>query len=671
MRTRPWTLAAFLCGLISLNAAAAMDAPDDKPWRFEDFSAYDVAEELRAVWTPFDENNPAPRQWDAHPADGDEPAFLRLQAGADQGFSLLIRAGRVPDGFRPGVLRLRLRGAPANAGGLDLCVSVRPDRDTADYMRRVVPVVGSSWRTVEVPAEELIGQKDFQLLLWVLNAGGAPARVDVAELEFLPLVPAAPADTPEAKAARRAKLLGGRMVQFDSEFAYYRDRSTASIADELRLNGFDAVYYVVMRREKLRYEVAPAIQAAGLGLGVMVGPAMINLSEDELDALLPAKWREWKMEFTQPRGMDPYIFIGMVYPEYNAWFKTFIADIARRLDLDGFTFAEVHYPNYDGPDRDPPFLADVAPNYQKAFMRDTGAAAFPDFSDPSSPHYYKTDAALYRKLLDYRVENCNAFYDDLVNGPGGLRENFPGIVFATWTLGTSEADGPRKIRDWEGNDLASMIARVKPDIHFVQTHAPDWLNPEFTGDYIDLYRPFFDEIRRVAPGLPIGFQGDFGSRPPMRRNPEWVERFYKAAERNGVDATTYYEFCLRWEVYNTPPRPLEATRAGARSVRLAFDQRLGQDAAKAVIGRELAAGDTKARVEYALTDGHWLFLELDRDLPEGYAGEVVLPVEGVMDDPGARLALSNAEPFPYGPVNALPPGSEARLPLRVVETKNN
>lgn len=50
-------------------------------------------------------------------------------------------------------------------------------------------------------------------------------------------------DTPEARRERREKLLHGRTVQIDTAFPYYHNRSNESIASELRVNGFDGVYY--------------------------------------------------------------------------------------------------------------------------------------------------------------------------------------------------------------------------------------------------------------------------------------------------------------------------------------------------------------------------------------------------------------------------------------------
>lgn len=54
------------------------------------------------------------------------------------------------------------------------------------------------------------------------------------------------ADTPEKKQERVERLRHAHSVQIDTGFAYYRNRSNESIASELRVNGFDGVYYCVI-----------------------------------------------------------------------------------------------------------------------------------------------------------------------------------------------------------------------------------------------------------------------------------------------------------------------------------------------------------------------------------------------------------------------------------------
>ena len=70
----------------------------------------------------------------------------------------------------------------------------------------------------------------------------------------------------------------------------------------------------------------------------------------------------------------------------------------------------------------------------------------------------------------------------MINGRGGVREQCPGKFIATWTLGINLPDGVTKLREWEGSDIPAIIRRVRPDLHFVQIHAPDWMSAALPPD---------------------------------------------------------------------------------------------------------------------------------------------------------------------------------------------
>lgn len=458
------------------------------------------------------------------------------------------------------------------------------------------------------------------------------------------------ADTPELKQARCEKLPTADAVQIDTGFPYYAGRSPRSIANELEVNGIQAVYYFVILPPVMP-GLIPELQSRGVPVALMTLPAMVYPSEAALDNLLPENWREWQVEFTDPARMSQYIFIGFNYPEYRAWYKPYLNKMLTDNNFDGFTFAEVMYPIGDGVEQSPPFYGDVSENFRRSFMIETGNDAFPDFSNPSSPHYFKTDTALYQALAAYRVKVVNEFYNDIINSPDGARAAVPNIRFATWTLGINLPDGTAKLREREGNDIASMIRLVRPDMHFIQTHAPDWSNPDLPPDYPLLYAPFFEEIRRAAPGVKVALQGDFGSLTATRRSPEWRRIFHDAAAKAGVDSTVWYEFSLRSEVYDQPPEPRKLTANSTNAI-LTFDHRLGPDAEKIMTGRRLG----RAVIRESVVDGCDLICELDTPL---YPGEIVnIDYSGVPDDPSVRFGDDT------GPVNAAP--EESAAPLKVL-----
>lgn len=638
----------FCIGLLSAVLPLAL------PAAVEDFKSYADTEALRKSWTGFGGGNPAPS---ASLSTLDGAPAMELSTSGEPGDKVIVRELAVQPGER---LTFTMHSDMKNAPGAYAYVALRSDRNAGNLVLHDFRLVPGQPVRVEIPNEGRFNWQDQVAMLICLHDAGAPMRVTVGAID---LPGAAPArefhDTPEARRERREKLLHGRTVQIDTAFPYYHNRSNESIASELRVNGFDGVYYYTGTDTGLRPGLVGEMQRQKLGVGLMTLPSLVYWSEAQLAERLPAGWRDWLIEFTGS-GMDIYRFIGFVYPEYNAWYKNYLNGMLLRHRFDAFTFAEIMYPIYDGPEKNPPFYGDVSPGFQAAFKRATGSETFPNFTDPADPDYFRTNTGLYRQLVEYRVRTIDDFYDDIINGPGGAREAAPGILFATWTLGINIPDGVAKLREWEGNDIVAMIRRVKPDLHFIQTHAPDWANPALPGDYPLAYQPFFDAVRTANPDVKIGMQADLGSLGPSRRDPAWQKQFYDACRKAGVDTTTYYEFGLRWEIYSQPPRLCEIRRDGD-TLLLVFDQRLNAESAILMKGRELRGKDRSYRIAECRWDGNLLRLKPDA-LPAA-GEELTVPVGGVADDPAVRFPASNLEPMPRGPVNTIPSGTETTLPV--------
>ena len=638
----------FCIGLLSAVLLLAL------PAAVEDFKSYADTEALRKSWTGFGGGNPAPS---ASLSTLDGAPAMELSTSGEPGDKVIVRELAVQPSER---LTFTMHSDMKNAPGAYAYVALRSDRNAGNLVLHDFRLVPGQPVRVEIPNEGRFNWQDQVAMLICLHDAGAPMRVTVGAID---LPGAAPArefhDTPEARRERREKLLHGRTVQIDTAFPYYHNRSNESIASELRVNGFDGVYYYTGTDTGLRPGLVGEMQRQKLGVGLMTLPSLVYWSEAQLAERLPAGWRDWLIEFTGS-GMDIYRFIGFVYPEYNAWYKNYLNGMLLRHRFDAFTFAEIMYPIYDGPEKNPPFYGDVSPGFQAAFKRATGSETFPNFTDPADPDYFRTNTGLYRQLVEYRVRTIDDFYDDIINGPGGAREAAPGILFATWTLGINIPDGVAKLREWEGNDIVAMIRRVKPDLHFIQTHAPDWANPALPGDYPLAYQPFFDAVRTANPDVKIGMQADLGSLGPSRRDPAWQKQFYDACRKAGVDTTTYYEFGLRWEIYSQPPRLCEIRRDGD-TLLLVFDQRLNAESAILMKGRELRGKDRSYRIAECRWDGNLLRLKPDA-LPAADE-ELTVPVGGVADDPAVRFPASNLEPMPRGPVNTIPSGTETTLPV--------
>ncbi len=455
------------------------------------------------------------------------------------------------------------------------------------------------------------------------------------------------------------KLLHGKTTQCDFAFPYYQNRSAMSIADEVVANGYTGVYYFVCADKATRKDIIVELQKRGIPVAAMViaSGAYFPVSER------PEGWEKWRMEFTS-KLLDEYQFMSYVHKDYAEWMKRRMVRLINDYGFNGFTFAEAMYPIADGLERANVLYGDISPAFQEAFKRDTGHTVFPEFVNRDAANYYKKIPGVYKALVDYRVKTVNAFYDEVINGDGGVRKQCPGSFVATWTLGINLPDGVEKLREWEGNDIPSMIRQVKPDMHFIQTHAPDWINPALKPDYPLGYKPFFDLVKQTDPNMPVGFQGDFVSHLAIRRNPEWVREWYATCDTLPIESTTYYEFSLRWNVYQEAPKLVRIRKAPVNTLVLSFDQRLAKDCEALVTGKTIITDQAgRAYVtQKAEVDGSLLTLVLDADPAPGEP--LTVRLDGIRDDPAHRFAREGpVQPMPRGEANPVEKSVSVTLPL--------
>ncbi|WP_409345067.1 N-acyl-D-glucosamine 2-epimerase [Paenibacillus sp. MBLB4367] len=360
----------------------------------------------------------------------------------------------------------------------------------------------------------------------------------------------------------------GPSIQIDPLFAYYTDRSADSIAEEIELAGYRTVHYFVVSENKVNRELIDAFHAKGIAVWALV----IGNGTFSTDGY-PAEWPGWQMELLKPAN-DGFIRLSPFSGSYRTWKKAAVAALLTDYPFDGIEFAEPFFPEWDGIRTGT--YGDVGPLAQAAFEQ-RYQEEIPDFRNPGSPRYYLSDTKRYRNWVEFRVEAVNDFLDELLNGAGGARDVRPDIAVATWSLAID--DGPRsveRLREIQGLDAPAMIAKVKPDIHVLQTHWPDWTKSEseLPPDYIKAYRPFADAIRAAHPGMPIAVQADIGSAKHMLKSREWLNGFSRAVKRYGYAAWTAYEYHLGKYMYDEKPVPLKVQRIGARELVLSFNKRI-------------------------------------------------------------------------------------------------
>lgn len=436
-----------------------------------------------------------------------------------------------------------------------------------------------------------------------------------------------PLQVAKPPAGNQPPLLVGRSVQVDPGFGYYKDRSPRSVAEEIRANGYSIVRLVVTNDDALDRALVEAFRREGIAVSYVTFANGVYST-----AACPEGWQKWKMvtrsDLEGKPLNDGYTRFCLNNPDYRAWKKRRIAKTLRENGFAGIDLAEPHWPEYPGISS--PAYGCFCSHCKAAFR-----AMFPEERDlpdilhPESPLYPDRNPALWAKWLRFRRATLTAFLNDLVNGPGGIRQAAPHVRVCTWTLALSEPDGVRKVLEIHGEDAAEVARVVKPDAHMLQTHWPDWIKPDLPPNYVTAYRPFIVPLQAAAPQVPILIQADIGSWKQNRRSWEWVRAFEEASRQVGASGSTLYEYFIGGYMYTDPPR-VAAVRPDGATVRVLFTKRLDPKSAGDPSHYALDVG----RVEAVQVDGSTAVLTLS-----GVAAgrRVGLTVREIADAPNRRL----------------------------------
>ena len=249
----------------------------------------------------------------------------------------------------------------------------------------------------------------------------------------------------------------------DPAFYYYLDRSAQSIVDELTANGYYDVRLACINESGISDSLVKAFAGSGVKVWMLT---FTNGTYSTAD--LPAGWESWQMVLRKP-------YTGFTYlcpnnPNYRAWKKTQVTNALLAHPFYGIDFGEPFFPGTYGPSSNyyGCMCSYCADGFRAMYP---GVDGPPDFENPASPHYYKTDTVLYQKWIDFRVASVNGFLDYLINGAGGVRERCPKVRIATWSLGLNTSDQLAKLREYYGFDAAAMVQLIRPG----RPHDPDRL----------------------------------------------------------------------------------------------------------------------------------------------------------------------------------------------------
>jgi hypothetical protein len=306
-----------------------------------------------------------------------------------------------------------------------------------------------------------------------------------------------------------------------------------------------------------------------------------------------------RADLTGGQLKDGYQRLCLNHPQYREWRKRQIGMMMRQYPFQGVEIVESHWPEYPGIES--PAYGCFCPQCRQAFSKMfPEEKELPDIVHQDASTSPKNNQDLWAKWLQFRRSSLMDFLNDLVNGPGGIRQAAPQAVVSVWTLAL--ADGLNKIREDHGQDAGEIARTVKPDLFGLQTHWPDWIKAKLPADYVRGYRPYVEQVRRADADMPILIQADTGSQKQNSRSWEWIETFERTCWKLGATSTTFYEYFIGQYAYDEPPRVAEV-RSRGRQVRLVFTKRLDP----------ASAGDA---ARYTLNEGEIAAVKVDGSVVE-------------------------------------------------------
>ncbi|GAB6991613.1 hypothetical protein [Paenibacillus pini] len=422
----------------------------------------------------------------------------------------------------------------------------------------------------------------------------------------------------------RTWALGGPSIQIDPLFPYYLGRTADSIAEEIELAGYQTVHYFVVNENGVNAELLEALHARGIAVwALVIGNGTFSTSH------LPPEWQTWRMGLVKELN-DGFVRFSPLSKDYVAWKKQAVAKLLQDHPFDGIEIAEPYFPEWDGIRRG--VYGDIGIHAQQAF-REQYDLEIPDFHNKRSSNYYKKVPETYTKWISFRVDAVNGLIDEIINGVNGARSVRPDIMVATWSLAVDGgAVSTLRLKEWQGLDAISMIERVKPDMHVLQTHWPDWMRRNLQSNYVRAYEGFAAPIRSAFPGLPLAIQADIGSKASMVKNRSWLNEFQNTVYELGYDSWTAYEYHLGSYMYEESPEPLRAVLQGETQLVISFNKRIDPE----YIGSLLfytseVRGEIihEIQIEERLVDGNRIVLRLSNPPKVPFAVEV----SGVKDTP--------------------------------------
>jgi len=262
----------------------------------------------------------------------------------------------------------------------------------------------------------------------------------------------------------------------------------------------------------------------------------------------------------------------MNHPDYRAWKKRALGALLQGQLFQGVDLIEPHWPDYPGPesDRYGCFCSCCERVFRQMFPDESH---LPDILDPNGPYGPSGNPSLWEKWRQFRVATVSDFLEDLVHGPGGIREAASETKISLWTRARTGPDDSERFRQDNG---------VPPtDTYRVPVPWPDWMRHNLPPDYPTPCAPFFDKARSAAPESFRHAVADIVSEMPERYDGAWIRTDASTCAVLGVSSTTRYGYCIGDDLYHVPPVIVCAVPSGT-GIDLHFSKLLAPDTAQKI-----------------------------------------------------------------------------------------
>jgi hypothetical protein len=398
-----------------------------------------------------------------------------------------------------------------------------------------------------------------------------------------------PALTQPPTTTARAVLPTPLSIEVDPTFAYYKNRSDESIAAEIAAHGYKAVRYEVTADSDIRASLIAAFHRHGIQVWYVTFLNGVYTRKD-----LPSDWQSWKMVTRGDLLGKPenhgFEYLCLNNYQYRHWKKAQIIAVLSRFHFDGVDLKEPYWPDYPGP-------GSLDFGCFCASCRNAFGSPLPDILHPASVRSIQRNPKLWQHWLQFRRDSLTADMNDILNGPGGIRQVCPKVRVDVWSLALLGRKGMQQVRDDNGEDAVQLARTLHPDALCLETDWPDWEQPNLPGNYVAGYRPFLDAVRHTGLTLPVFIEADLGSSRDDRRSVPWIERFERTCSAVGFSSPTLYEYSIAGRFYTDPPKVL-TVQAAPGKVTLIFSKRLNSAVAL-------------NRARYTLTSGHIQAIRVD------------------------------------------------------------